>query len=301
MVNKILVAVDGSSHAHRAVAFASQMAKLTDAVLCILHVAKPTQTPKGISDYIRSERINEAPHALYLDLLGKNVIDTAMAEIGKERVNKIQMTVIEGDPAEEIVGYARDHGFDLIVIGSRGSESPKYASLGSVASKVSHTADTTCVIVRMGILDNKKVLVVDDELDVLETLEDLLSMCDVKTASTFKDAKHLLENELFDIAILDIMGVEGYKLLAIAKEKKVIPVMLTAHALSLDDILKSYKEGAASYIPKDNMANITTYLKDVLEAQARIKHPWSRWLERFGSYFAKQIDAEKQGKGEKSQ
>ncbi len=46
------------------------------------------------------------------------------------------------------------------------------------------------------------------------------------------ETKKLLDYEHFDMAILDIMGVEGFELLEIAREKEVIAVMLTAHALS---------------------------------------------------------------------
>ena len=77
------------------------------------------------------------------------------------------------------------------------------------------------------LLKGKTVLIVDDERDVLETLEDLLSMCEVVKASTFEEAKLALETQAFDIAVLDIMGVDGYKLLDIARNRKVIPVMLT--------------------------------------------------------------------------
>ena len=82
------------------------------------------------------------------------------------------------------------------------------------------------------ILKGKKILIVDDEPDVLEALEDLLYSCDVRKAANFEDAKRLLETQDFDMTILDIMGVDGYRLLKIAIEKKVIPVMLTAKALS---------------------------------------------------------------------
>jgi DNA-binding response OmpR family regulator len=63
-------------------------------------------------------------------------------------------------------------------------------------------------------------------------LEELLYMSDVTKASTFEEAKKLLETRPFDIAILDIMGVGGFYLLGIANREKVIGVMLTAHALS---------------------------------------------------------------------
>jgi DNA-binding response OmpR family regulator len=45
------------------------------------------------------------------------------------------------------------------------------------------------------------VLVVDDELDVLETLEELLSMCHVVRASSFDEAKSSFENQVFDLGV----------------------------------------------------------------------------------------------------
>lgn len=138
-------------------------------------------------------------------------------------------------------------------------------------------------------LDGKRVLIVDDEFDILESLEELLPTCDITKTASFNEAKELLETEHFDIAILDIMGVDGYELLKIATERKVTAVMLTAYALSPEDTVKSYKEGAAYYIPKEKMANITTFLKDVLEAKEKGKSPWWRWLERFASFYDKRF------------
>ena len=137
----------------------------------------------------------------------------------------------------------------------------------------------------INLLENKKVLIVDDEPDVLETLEELLSECDVVKASSFEEAKDLLETEYFDMAILDIMGVNGYKLLEIANEKKVMAVMLTAHAFSPEDTVKSFKEGAAYYVPKEKMPEITTYLNDILEAKEEGKSFWVRWFDRFSSLY----------------
>jgi CheY-like chemotaxis protein len=135
------------------------------------------------------------------------------------------------------------------------------------------------------LLDYKRVLVVDDEPDVLDTIEELLSMCDVVKASSFEEAREILEREYFDIAILDIMGVDGYKLLEIANRRGITAVMLTAHALSPEDTEKSFKEGAASYVPKEKVPEITTYLSDVLEAQEQGKSTWSRWMDRFGAFY----------------
>ena len=139
------------------------------------------------------------------------------------------------------------------------------------------------------LLDGKRILIVDDEPDILETLEELLPMCEVVKAYSFNEAKERLETEYFDMAILDIMGVDGYELLEIANMRKVIAVMLTAHALSPEDTVRSYKEGAASYIPKEEMTNITTFLNDILEAKEKGKNLWWRWFDRFASYYERKF------------
>ena len=135
------------------------------------------------------------------------------------------------------------------------------------------------------LLEGKRVLIVDDEQDILEVLEELLSACQVAKASTFEEARELLETQYFDLAILDIMGVDGYKLLEIANSREVIAVMLTAHALTPDNIVKSFKEGAASYLPKDEVGNIVTFLEEILEAKKQGKHFWWRWMERWGAFY----------------
>ena len=135
------------------------------------------------------------------------------------------------------------------------------------------------------LLDGKKILMVDDEPDVLESLEDLLPMCDVVKTSSFDEAKELMEIQYFDMAILDIMGVQGFELLKISKKKNIEAVMLTAHAQSPENVVKSFKEGAASYLPKEEMGNITIFLNDILEAKEKGKHLWWRWLHRLDSYF----------------
>ena len=138
-------------------------------------------------------------------------------------------------------------------------------------------------------LKGKKILLVDDEPDILEILDEQLPECEKAKASTFEEAKQLLETRPFDIAVLDIMGVDGYKLLGISSEKGVIPVMLTAHALSPENTAKSFRKGAASYVPKEQIANIDIYLEDVLEAKEKGKSLWWRWLDRFSAYYGKKF------------
>ena len=147
-----------------------------------------------------------------------------------------------------------------------------------------------------GLLEGKRLLIVDDEPDVLETLVDLLPMCDVVKASTFDEAKNFLETQYFDMAILDIMGVHGYELLKISNEKKVIGVMLTANAMTPDNVVRSYEEGAASFVPKEEMANITTFLVDIFEAKEKGKNFWWRWFDRLAEYFEKKFGPDWQEK-----
>ncbi len=142
------------------------------------------------------------------------------------------------------------------------------------------------------LLDGKKILVVDDEPDILETLEELLEMCDVVTASTFEEAKAMLESQHFDMAILDIMGVDGYGLLDIANRRDIPAVMLTAHAFTADNLVRTIREGAYAYIPKEELSHITVYLVDALTAREKGENPWDAWQVRLpSSYFEKRWGA----------
>jgi DNA-binding NtrC family response regulator len=142
------------------------------------------------------------------------------------------------------------------------------------------------------ILGGKRILVVDDEPDILDTLKELLDMCLIDTAPNFETAQKFLKRGSYDAAILDIMGVKGYDLLELAKEKNIPSLMLTAHALSPDNLVKSLKKGAQSYIPKDQMADIATYLAEIIQARKKgIRKP-RKWLERLAPFFEKKFGPE---------
>jgi DNA-binding NtrC family response regulator len=143
-------------------------------------------------------------------------------------------------------------------------------------------------MIEQDLLAGKRVLIVDDEPDILATLEDLLSMCDVVKASSFDEAMAHLDTRKFDLAVLDIMGVNGYELLAICNRKNITAIMLTSHALTPQNIVQSFKSGAASFIPKDRMADITVFLTDVLEAKQKGEHVWGRWAARLGEDYWEQ-------------
>jgi DNA-binding NtrC family response regulator len=146
-------------------------------------------------------------------------------------------------------------------------------------------------------LEGKVVLIVDDEADILDTLEDLLSMCKTVRAANYESAVELLNSRTFDLAILDIMGVSGYKLLEICVQKGIVTIMLTARALAPADIRKSARKGAAFFIPKEEMANIEVFLNDVLEAIQKGENTWSRWYNRL-SHFGEKVFKEEWAKDE---
>ena len=62
-------------------------------------------------------------------------------------------------------------------------------------------------------LKDKVVLVVDDEPDVLDTVEEVLDMCIVDKAADYNTACKYLQSYTYNIVILDIMGVNGFELL----------------------------------------------------------------------------------------
>ena len=119
------------------------------------------------------------------------------------------------------------------------------------------------------IISGKRVLIVDDEQDVLDTLAGLLDICKIDTATSFEEGRNLLQDNVYDIAILDIMGVKGFDLLEIANKRGIPTLMLTAHSLSAESLKKSADAGASYYAPKDEIDKIDLFVADVLEAKQK--------------------------------
>jgi CheY-like chemotaxis protein len=135
------------------------------------------------------------------------------------------------------------------------------------------------------ILTGKRILAVDDEEDVLGFLETHLEECRVETAFSFDGGKKLLENKAYDAAILDIMGVDGLKLLEIARKNGIPAIMLTAHSVFADSLVRCIKLGANSFIPKDSLYEIDVFLKEIFVARQRGIKKSGNWFARLSSYF----------------
>ena len=139
------------------------------------------------------------------------------------------------------------------------------------------------------IIRGRQILIVDDEEDVLEMLVDLLSMCRIDTATSFEEARKLLESGDYDLAVLDIMGVKGFDLIEIAKSRDIPALMLTAHALSEDSLKKSAENGASYFVPKDEIHRIQVFVADVIEAKEKHRNAWVKCFERLGGYYDKRF------------
>lgn len=148
MVKKILVATDGSDHARKAIDYASDIASKYDATVFLVHVISTSEIPQDVLDYIRAERIEQPAQTVYFEKIGEGVIGAGEKGAREKGVKDIKTAVLQGDPAEKIIEFARDNAVDMIVIGSRGLGSIKGLFLGSVSSKVCHVADCTCVTVK---------------------------------------------------------------------------------------------------------------------------------------------------------
>jgi len=134
-------------------------------------------------------------------------------------------------------------------------------------------------------LKGKHILAVDDEVDILETIEEILEESKVYTARDYKSASQKIKERKYDLAILDIMGVDGLQLLAEAVKREIPTVMLTAHAISPDTLMESIQKGAISYLPKESLADLDDLLNELLAAFHRGEPPWKLLFEKLGDFF----------------
>jgi len=129
-LTKILVAIDGSESAEKALRNAVQLAKK--------HKAKTTLLNVGESKLfdLEPEVARE---------VGGHILSDAAEKVKGLKLN----TQLEfGNPAETIIEVAEKGNYDLIVVGNRGLSSVKRFFLGSVSDDVSHHAKCSVLIVR---------------------------------------------------------------------------------------------------------------------------------------------------------
>jgi len=169
MINTILVATDGSSHARKALDLAIEFSKLFEARLVVMHVIGQGDVPAELIHMAQVEHIVEPPatdpamprasiphadvrtweesgkiHAYIANKLLGSAEDTAK----EKNVGEFKTVAAEGDPAKSILETAEAEKADMIVMGSRGLGNLKGMLVGSVSNKVNHLAGCTCVCVK---------------------------------------------------------------------------------------------------------------------------------------------------------
>ena len=138
-------------------------------------------------------------------------------------------------------------------------------------------------------LKNKHILAVDDELDVLETIQEILEEAKIDVAQDYETAsKKILETQ-YDLAILDIMGVNGIALLEECVKREIPAIMLTANAMNPESLVESIKKGAISYLSKEHLSVLDSLVAELLTAQDQGKSTWKLLFEKLGSHFNKRF------------
>jgi nucleotide-binding universal stress UspA family protein len=148
MIKNILVPTDGTKSSENAVLMAIEMAKQYDAELYIIYVVPKGEIPKRVVDYLREERLDGGLGKLSTKVIGEAVLEPVLKKIKAQGVKDGKWMVLRGDPAEEILKFARSRKIDMIVMGKGGHGVIKGLLLGSVSRKVCNLAECSCVTVK---------------------------------------------------------------------------------------------------------------------------------------------------------
>lgn len=134
-------------------------------------------------------------------------------------------------------------------------------------------------------LAGKRILAVDDETDVLEAIVDILEHSRVDCAKDYATASEKLRESHYDLVILDIMGVNGLKLLEESVARNFPTVMLTAHAINPEALMSCIRKGAISYLPKETLPELDGVLSAIFRAHEQGDPPWKLLFEKLGTFF----------------
>ena len=135
------------------------------------------------------------------------------------------------------------------------------------------------------LLKGKHILAVDDEEDILESIADILDESVIDSARDYESASQKIKKGRYDLVILDIMGVNGLKLLEESVGRGMPTVMLTAHAVNPETLMESIQKGAICYLPKEKLSELDDLLNEILGAFNRGDPPWKLLFEKLGDYF----------------
>ena len=121
-------------------------------------------------------------------------------------------------------------------------------------------------------MENLRVLIVDDEADFLETIVMRLKRrkIDATGVDDGKKALEIVENERFDVVVLDVLmpGMDGIETLKLLKKRKpfIEVIILTGHG-SVESGIQGMQFGAFDYIMKP--ADLDELLEKIQQAYER--------------------------------
>ncbi|GAB6157778.1 universal stress protein [Desulfotomaculum varum] len=145
MYKKILVPLDGSDRARKALSHAVELAAKLAAKITLMHVV-PSLPP-----YVNTavDRLGQAQQAIVDELMrnGKELLDQYISMVSNKNI-AVDTFIVMGQPADEILEKARAENYDLIILGSRGLGEIKGYLMGSVSNRVSRHASCPVLIIR---------------------------------------------------------------------------------------------------------------------------------------------------------
>lgn len=145
MFNRILVAVDERGANEKILNAALGIANYKETEITLVHVTQTTVT--AAFPYVSRELMQGTIDDM--DARSQELLDNAEAALREHSTNtlRVKKLHLKGDPATQMLDYAREQELDLIVIGSRGLDGVKGLMLGSVSYKVSQLATCPVMIV----------------------------------------------------------------------------------------------------------------------------------------------------------
>ncbi|RKQ95722.1 nucleotide-binding universal stress UspA family protein [Kushneria sinocarnis] len=145
MYSNILVPIDGSEDAQRALAIACQLQQLSGGQLQLLNIPELPVADDWLGYQTGASPLDYTPEKA--EAQGRETLEAAWQQSGQENQEAVNFIVRQGVPAHVIVSEAGQLGADAIVMGSRGLSDLKGLVTGSVSHKVSHLAPCTVITV----------------------------------------------------------------------------------------------------------------------------------------------------------
>lgn len=138
-MKKILCAIDDTDHSLPPIGFAAKLAGAFDAELTLIAVNQL------IGGYSRGG----SPVLLWTKSEAERVLANAAAEAQKAGAVKVKTESVESrDPAQAVIFFAEENGFDHIVVGTGGKNAVTRLVLGSVSRDVVYRAHCSVTVVR---------------------------------------------------------------------------------------------------------------------------------------------------------